>query len=269
MPAPAGYTTVSARNLKDASNTKIDNATIHFRPVLNSGKRTSFRDGGDNPGQASLVEVTAQVQAGAFSKVLADMNLTDPKFIGYQTWVIHNITGELLLGPGYECVQWPQDDAFDFDTYRPNFTAQAPITVIDGLVFKGDYSDIQSYVFGDVVYFVPDGSSYVSLQYNNVAKTPGVDDEWWSLLAKRGAQGAPGLTNGSVTGPVSGVTFIDAITEEHINMIFLSGSRRLQRGQPDIGIPAMFIKIADSNVAGLIHTISVRNGEEHTSSEQT
>jgi hypothetical protein len=190
MPAPAGYTTVSARNLKDASNTKIDNATIHFRPVLNSGKRTSFRDGGDNPGQASLVEVTAQVQAGAFSKVLADMNLTDPKFIGYQTWVIHNITGELLLGPGYECVQWPQDDAFDFDTYRPNFTAQAPITVIDGLVFKGDYSDIQSYVFGDVVYFVPDGSSYVSLQYNNVAKTPGVDDEWWSLLAKRGAQGS-------------------------------------------------------------------------------
>jgi hypothetical protein len=114
--APAGYTTVSASNITNASGKLIATATIYFAPVTDAGAPVSFRVNGS--GRTITRRVSAPVINGAFSIVLADTTLTDPVDIGYSVTLVDGVTGDQLFGPGYECFQ-PSGDAVNFDAFEP------------------------------------------------------------------------------------------------------------------------------------------------------
>ncbi|MFC6644136.1 SGNH/GDSL hydrolase family protein [Granulicella cerasi] len=117
-----GFTTVSGAHLQDASGTLVTNSTIKFQPVDNNGRPLSFRAGGDG-GQVIAMATTATVTNGTFTTTLADTTLTTPVNVGYRVTVVDNVTGDLLLSHGYECVQ-PSGVTWDFDSYAPNLAAQ-------------------------------------------------------------------------------------------------------------------------------------------------
>ena len=120
MPAPTGYTTVSASKLADAGHNLVANATIYFQPVTSAGVETSFKAGG--AGAVTSTPVPATVTNGAFTIDLADTTLTQPVNIGYRVTVIDNVTGKSLLGPGYGCVQ-PSGPTWSLDDYSANIAS--------------------------------------------------------------------------------------------------------------------------------------------------
>ena len=122
---PTGFTTVSAAHLQDASGTVVANATISFAPVDNSGNPISFRSGG-TAGQVISRPITAAVSNGVFSVSVADTTLTTPVNVGYRVTVTDNVSGEVILARGYECVQ-PSGLTYSFDTYTPNLAPQVTV----------------------------------------------------------------------------------------------------------------------------------------------
>lgn len=195
MPAPTGYTTVSASHLQDATGTNITNATIWFQPVDNKGKPLSFRSGGTE-GQTVSTPVTATVTNGAFSVVLADTTLTQPANVGYSVTVLDNLTGRNLLGSGYECIQ-PTGSTWSFDAYVPNLSPQVSV-IVGGegpagppLTPKGTYSGTATYAKGDVVSL--SGGSYISLTDSNTGNAPATSTVQWQVLATKGSAGTNGV----------------------------------------------------------------------------
>jgi hypothetical protein len=63
---------------------------------------------------------------------------------------------------------------------------------LDGIsfVWKGAYSDATTYAANEVVSY--SGSTYISLQGSNLNKVPGVDTDYWSLMAQKGTDGTNG-----------------------------------------------------------------------------
>lgn len=194
MSAPAGYTTVSASNLKDATGTNVSNATICFQPVLSDGTPTSFRSGGTE-GQTISTPVTATVVNGAFTCVLADCTLTTPANVAFATTVIDNLTGKSLLGSGY-LIQ-PSGSTWSFDSYVPNLAPQVSV-IVGGegpagppLTPKGSFSGTATYAKGDVVSI--NGGSYISLVDSNTGNPPATSTSQWQILALKGDAGTDGV----------------------------------------------------------------------------
>lgn len=125
MSASAGFTTVVASRLQDATGTVVPNATIYFQPVDNNGNILSFRAGGSG-GQVSSNPVQANVVNGAFTVLLADTTLTTPVNIAYNVTCTDNLTGNSILGAGYTQFQ-PSGSVFSFDTYTPDLLAQVTV----------------------------------------------------------------------------------------------------------------------------------------------
>lgn len=64
---------------------------------------------------------------------------------------------------------------------------------------------------------------------------------------------------GGIGGPVAGITFIDTVTAEHINLTFASGVMAITEGGADIGTPVGSITFTDT-VTGLGVTVSFASG---------
>lgn len=215
---PTGYTTVSATNLCDATGSLIANATIYFKPVDNKGNPISFRVGSTNNGQAVAEPVSTNVINGAFSIVLADMNLTAPINIGYAVTVIDNLTGNSLLGAGYGCVQWPTGTTFDFDTYAPNYAAQ--ITVQYGPPGpQGIQGPPGAPGSGS-------GGTGITGDLTSLALADSTDGSTWIVTV---TDGALTIARGSSSTSVSSVTFIDSVDSSTWQMTVVSGSLNLTK----------------------------------------
>ncbi len=134
--AQTGSVTVTGSNIVDSSETPLANGTIYFIPVNNSGQSISYRM--DGRGQALSTVVSANVANGGFSITLADTSLTSPANICFAVTVINNVSGDSVLGPGYDCVQpayntttpnnWCSAGNCNFDNYLPNSVSGALVT---------------------------------------------------------------------------------------------------------------------------------------------
>ena len=107
--AAAGFTNIFASHLRDAAGTPITNATAVFSPNL------SFRTGGAQ-GQVALMPVSAAVTNGSLSTVLADTSISNPANVSYKLVITDNLTGDVLLGKGYEHLQ-PSGSSWSLDDY--------------------------------------------------------------------------------------------------------------------------------------------------------
>lgn len=203
----AGFTTVSAAHLQDATGTVIAKATIYFLPVSPStGRPISFRAGGAL-GATVAVAVSAVVAAGAFNIQLADTTLTLPVNIGYKVTVLDNVTGDSLLGPGYGCVQ-PSGSTWSLDSYQPNLAAE--VAVQYGPEGPAGSLSIASVEVGDTAAVVNTGTNSAAVL---------------NITLPRGLQGVPGVnaTAGTLTGNFSSAPVAGTI--DGSNRVFtVSGS---------------------------------------------
>jgi hypothetical protein len=100
---PLGYVQLSGSNLQDSTGTLLANATISFAPVNNAGQPISYQVNGH--GQAMFIPVYALVTNGAFTVLIADSSLTNPVNVCYSVSVVNNVSGQSVLGGGYNCLQ--------------------------------------------------------------------------------------------------------------------------------------------------------------------
>jgi len=202
----AGYTTVSASNLTDASGNKISNATISFQPCNSSGVPLSFQVNGS--GQAIDTPITAQVSNGAFSVQLADTSLTNPKNIAYKVTVIDNTSGNNLLGPGY--VIQPTGSAWSFDSFIPNLPGLPTLMAVPTPHNRGNWAP--NTLYNQLDYFFYQGSSYIVNQSYQSGSTFGsVDTANTSLWA------AGGTLSGTLSAPLvapQGATITGGLTTD-------------------------------------------------------
>lgn len=168
--APTGFTQVSATRVTDSSGNLVSNATIYFQPCDNFGHWLSYCVAGN--GQAIWQNVSTNVVNGAFSIVLADTALTNPKGIYFHVTILDNQTGTDLLGPAY-FIQ-PTGPSWDFDTFAP---------VIPGipqpleLTPTSDIFSISSALPSNAQFTLshtPTVNTPVCLYYNGVLQLPGI-----------------------------------------------------------------------------------------------
>lgn len=233
----AGFTSVAASNLTDASGNKISNATISFQPCDTSGNAISFEV--DGSGQSTSTPVSTTVASGAFTIELADSSLTKPKNICYHVTVSDNVTGRSLLGPGY-LIQ-PSGASWSFDTFVPNLVPQALIQngpPGQGYTFKGAWTANTTYEPYDC--FTQAGSTYVVTAAYVSGSTFGTND-----TNNSGLLAAGGSLTANATVPI---TFTAGATVE--NGLLVDALNTGTATEKDLS----------SNLLGAIYAIVDENG---------
>jgi hypothetical protein len=109
MPAPTGFTYITAAKIQDSSGRLLASGRVSFFPVNSAGRGLSALAGGG--GMMTQTAVTFLVVNGVIGTdlyggvaQLADTTLTNPVNIGYRVTVT-DATGYEIQGPGYELVQ--------------------------------------------------------------------------------------------------------------------------------------------------------------------
>jgi len=114
----------------------------------------------------------------------ANWDLVVPGFKAAGTWsnVAAYKTGEIVIFGGYS-----------FVCIEDTTAAQSPYThsskwqlVVQGINYRGAYSNVLTYFRGDVVSYT--ASSYLAIADNFLNVTPGTDAEKWSILAQGDSQ---------------------------------------------------------------------------------
>jgi lysophospholipase L1-like esterase len=189
-------TQVFASFMKDPSGNLLSSATIYFQPCTSTGAAASFRWGASQDGQSTSTPVSALVDNGSFSVLLADTSLTNPVNMAYSVSLVDNVTGKHLLGPGY--VIQPSGYAWNFDQFVPNLAPN--VTVQNG---PAGLSAYQVYAAS-----VPAGSSplsetawLVSLQGPSGEVTTAAMNSAITAALSGSTGGSQPTTNGSVGAP--------------------------------------------------------------------
>ena len=197
MPSP-GYTAVGASNLRDASGTLITNATAVFTP------NQSFRTG-DPHGQTSLTPISVPVVNGTLSTVLADTEISNPANSSYKLIIVDNLTGDVLLGRGYEHIQ-PRGPAWSLDHYVIPVDGPLVLKVAgQGFNYRGVWTPSTTYSAYD--FFTYGGNTYLAL--STVMTSATFDASPFTVMA---ASGMPGQLTGDYRGAIrpSSVAFSSA-----------------------------------------------------------
>jgi hypothetical protein len=130
MAAPAGYTTIMATNVVDASGNPLASGTATFQVVDGSGHPMSVQVGGY--GQVHTEAVSVPVLNGAFQAQVVDVSATSPTMPCVLMTIVDNATGATVLT--YNCVQ-PQGATYDLDMFSANTT---PVVPQAGQTFTGN-----------------------------------------------------------------------------------------------------------------------------------
>jgi hypothetical protein len=225
MPAPTGFTLITAAKIKNASGTLLASGRVSFFPVNSAGRGLSALAGGG--GMMTQTAVTFLVVNGAittdlFGAVaqLADTTLTNPVNIGYRVTVTDS-TGYEIQGPGYELVQ-PSGATWSLDTAVPS----QPLLVTTSIVTGGGTTRPSTLAITDTV------TSNLSV-----------------LLFVNGAREVIGL--GSSSGTAAAIVFVDTTNSaSHYKLTTANGALTLTS-----------VSIAVAGVAGypMIDTVSGAN----------
>ncbi|ACO34278.1 MULTISPECIES: PD40 domain-containing protein [Acidobacterium] len=203
----AGYTSVSAAKITDATGTPLASGSITFTPCDNNGNAISFVVNGS--GQAISEPVTAQVVNGAFNIALADTSLTSPKNVCYKVSLRDNLTSQSALGPGY-LIQ-PSGANWSFDNFVPNLAALVTVQLGpqgQGFNFRGAWAPDVTYAPYDC--FTQGGNSYVVTTAYTSGSAFGATDTANAVLFA-----ASGALSGQVTTPLTasaGATITGGLT---------------------------------------------------------
>jgi hypothetical protein len=135
MPAPTGFTLITAAKIQNASGKLLASGRVSFFPVNSAGRGLSALAGGG--GMMSQTAVTFLVVNGAITTdlygavaQLADTTLTNPVNIGYRVTVTDS-TGYEIQGPGYELVQ-PSGPTWSLDTAVPSQPLLVTTSIVAG-----------------------------------------------------------------------------------------------------------------------------------------
>ena len=283
----AGFTTVFAQHLQDATGTPITNALISFQPVSSLGIPIGFKTGGVN-GATCAEAVTTLVTLGAFSLVLADTALTSPVNIGYAVTVIDLLTGDSLLGPGYGCIQ-PTGTAWSLDEYQPDLPAQATVQYgppgapgAPGSIYGTVLQQVPSgTIDGTNITFTAAGTPAIPMLFKNgvlltegqdytfqlnsttstitfaVAAVPVPADSLNFVGISSTAPTAQGSGSSSV--PVSSIPMSDMATGSTWGLTVVNGTLELQPGSSSSGSTAQSVQLTDA-ATGQVRTLTVVNG---------
>ena len=161
---PSGFIAVSGNHVVDSTGVAISGAQLCGQLTAANGTGISTKLGVG--GHTTQPPVCVGVTNGAFTINLPDTNLTAPQNACVAVTVTDNTSGNVLLGPGYECVQptsatgssWCSTTSgtttCNFDYYQPNLPAQATVQYgpqgIQGL--PGINGQV---LFGDLETFLP------------------------------------------------------------------------------------------------------------------
>lgn len=88
-------------------------------------------------------------------------------------------------------------------------------------VWKGAYSDATTYAANDAVEY--NGSSYMSLQGSNLDKEPGVDTDYWELMAAKGDDTTSTSSDMEVTDSAKGLILKDRTTSTRYRIFIDNG----------------------------------------------
>ena len=118
---------------------------------------------------------------------------TGPSVTGPTGPFVTGPTGPSITGPTGPSVTGPTGPSVTGPTgpFVTGPTGPKPIE------FKNTYSEFTTYNLGDLVTY--NGSTWYSLQNNNIGNTPGVSPSQWTVFAQQGSTGPQGA--GSNTGP--------------------------------------------------------------------
>lgn len=221
---PGGYVQVNGYGMQDSNQHLVTDATISFCPVNNQGVPISFNLA--DYGQATDRCVTALVTNGGFTTLIAEGAQTNPQNVCFNVTVIDNVSGNSILGPGYNCVQpsgYPTYQSVvgpyawctalslgsyggkcNFDLYVPDLGAlaiqqpgiQGPPGPMGTLNFRGNWTASTPYALNDG--YSNSGSLYVVKTAYTSGSAFGSTDTSNTVQLSTGLP----LSGGTVTGPI-------------------------------------------------------------------